>query len=1004
MTRRAPPSPACVMIGPAGAGKSAALAASGATMIADTPGRLMAPGPQRAVDREEWQALVAGLSKVQPQPHGVVVVLGIDMLLRPAGDGQTLAPQLVAIRQRLDDLGRAFGADLPVWILFTKADLVPGFTAFMGGLGEAARRGIWGTADASTHGFEALAKRLSAELTDRLQEEPDPSARIAIFGFPQHFAALREPVAEVVRHLFGTAAGKNGTNPRPRGIYFGSTLEGGFFLRDLLTGLIPARENLAAGQGRHVELLGRVARAAMVVAALGLTGAFAASYVSNSALVADVDRAIDEASFGAAILAEQRVGDTRIEQVAGVLTALRALPTGYGDPDTAPSFIEGFGLSQREKLSAAAGAAYDRALERLLRSRLTLAVEQAVQENVADPVRLYEPLKTYLMLGHEAPSVDEELIVAWFVRDWEENHFPGPHNSDGRRELEAHLRAMLAFSRSRGPAYELDRPIVEAAQRSLSRIDLAEFAWALVQSGSYGARLSDFAIAERGGPQAAMVFEDREGADLADLSVPGAFTWSGFNSFLLPALATVAQRVTADQWIMGAGGQQVGVEDQLHRLGPALLDRYGREFLAAWNSLFDRLKLRALTEDRPDYAALRAAAGPTSPLRMLIEAIAAETALSRGPREGEARALSGLDEAAMMQGLSRIGIDYGGAKSQNRAGAAFASSSAQQPGANIEAQFRPFQALVEGIPRQRPIDALIQNLGDVHQSLLFAANTPSQAERAKANLQLQVHNLRANASRLPRQLAVMINQAANEFESDVAQSSVAQLSRLLETSVTRPCNAIVADAYPFARGSQRDVPMADFVRLFAPGGEFERFFVQNLAPLADISGQRWRWKEDSRMGRELSEDTLRSFEQAARIREAFFPPGAGANPTMEITFTPFSLHSDADLALLDVNGQIVQTRRTGNTPSTITWPDSRAIGGVALSLTPEMPGRIASMRFDGPWALMRLFDAGTIGREGDLMRVQFVIGGRDVAYTVRPGGSDAEVFTSFADFRCPEGL
>jgi type VI secretion system protein ImpL len=49
----------------------------------------------------------------------------------------------------------------------------------------------------------------------------------------------------------------------------------------------------------------------------------------------------------------------------------------------------------------------------------------------------------------------------------------------------------------------------------------------------------------------------------------------------------------------------------LLRLGPEMLTRYGNDFVAAWNRVFDRLKFKPLAADKPQYLALSAAASPT---------------------------------------------------------------------------------------------------------------------------------------------------------------------------------------------------------------------------------------------------------------------------------------------------------------------------------------------------------------------------------------------------------
>ena len=313
--------------------------------------------------------------------------------------------------------------------------------------------------------------------------------------------------------------------------------------------------------------------------------------------------------------------------------------------------------------------------------------------------------------------------------------------------------------------------------------------------------------------------------------------------------------------------------------------------------------------------------------------------------------------------------------------------------------------MVGGSVGQRPIDVLVQNFHNIYQSLLLAADMPSQSDRINAKFQLQISSLRANASRLPKALARMVQAAADDFEGDAAETSIAQLNQMLEETVTRPCEEVIANRFPFADSGTEDLPMADFAKLFAPGGVIDRFFAQNLAFLVDVSGEDWEWNQDTSLGRQLSKSALKEFQLAAEIRDVFFPLG-GSVPSINISFLPFSLHGDADMALLEVNGQVVQSYQTGNTPGMVTWPGEMSSSGSAnLNLTPELPGRESGIRFDGPWSLKRLLDAGSVTRSGDNLEARFVIGGRDVAYTIQIGTSgNPFALPAFSGFSCPKAL
>src|SRR5262249_32795432 len=150
------------------------------------------------------------------------------------------------------------------------------------------------------------------------------------------------------------------------------------------------------------------------------------------------------------------------------------------------------------------------------------------------------------------------------------------------------------------------------------------------------------------------------------------------------------------------------------------------------------------------------------------------------------------------------------------------------PGANIQAYFRAYQQLVDGEPGKKPIDALIQNLYEIYQTLYVAANDASQTERATANLPIQIASLRRNASRLPPPLAKMMENAVADFEGDAADSTLSQLNQELSSEVTRTCQDVTANRFPFAADSERDVPIADFAKLFAPNGVIDHFFSEKL--------------------------------------------------------------------------------------------------------------------------------------------------------------------------------
>lgn len=1084
-----------VIIGPPGAGKTtalknsglkwpnldengvAAIAGTGGTrycdwwfseeaVLIDTAGRYTTQDSDETVDKKSWLSFLELLKKNRPQRpiNGVIVAISVEDLLKLSDD--ELATHSAAIRSRLLEINKELKVDFPVYALFTKADLLSGFMEYFGNFTPTRRNKVWGCTFQTTDRkanmirevpaeFDALVKRLSDEVTDRMHEEPDPVSRIAIFGFPEQFALLKSKVGLFLTQIFEES--RYQANANLRGFYFASGTQEGtaidqvlgvmsrsfgrtgdqgalsgkgksFFLNGLLKDVMFAEAGWVGFDFKAVRRTAIIrygSIAVLLLVSTGLLSAWGWSFWNNRELIASVDRAVDGYhANGEEELSATSLSDPDLLQVAGLLQQLRDMPVGYGNRNAGTPLGETFGLSQRERLVAASKTSYRHALERMFRSRLILRLERQIETfmNQNDSLAVYETLKVYLMLGGKAPKVDRDLIIAWMAQDWELVSYPGPQNKQARQELAQHLRAMLELDVAQRPSFELNGPLIESAQRALARMNMADQAYALVKSAAYSANIEDFNVAFRGGPDSQLVFETVDGSDFNDLRVPMMYTYAGFHQFFLEQLAAVAEKLEAEQWVLGEFGEQTAIGEQFKRLGPALLNKYAKEFQAEWKKVLDNIKLRPLSADKPSYSSLAAASSPTSPILSLFEAIKTETELTKdvdesgsagGVLAGEIGSEIGEEAAALAlhrvrsraRGLSSIGLNVIARKSQNRAGSSGSGSGATRiPGANIESLFKPYKDLFYGQSGQRAADALVASLYEVYKNLVAMATNPSQAELANNNLQLQVANLRASASRLPRPLARMINSAVNDFEGDAANTSLAQLNQMLASTVTRVCRQVVNNRYPFSRGSSRDVPMGDFARLFAPNGIIDRFFAQNLASYADLSGKDWKWKQDSRLGRELSRSTIREFQRASEIRDAFFAQG-GSMPAVNLTISHHALHGEVESALLNVNGQVLQTQQVGNLPLAINWPGSLGAGSVRLDLAPEFVGRSSTINIEGPWAFMRMVASGSPKKKGDIIQVTYPVGGRYAAYKVRVGSVKNPFYlNALSSFKCPSGL
>lgn len=277
-----------LMIGPPGAGKTTALLNSGLTfpggadrvrglggtrncdwffsnraVLLDTAGRYTVEDE----DREEWTAFLEMLAEHRPERpiNGVLVAVPLpDLVGGPAAEVDAHADR---VRARIDELTETLGVRAPVYVLFTKADLVQGFTEFFGDLGREQRQQVWGATldieedgssahDDTSDGARAAFEREFDTLTEALL--PHRNARLArptgreerrrIYVFPLEMAAARERLARFVAGVFGADAFKEG--PAFRGFYLTSGTQEGAPI-DRVIGTIAGRFGLPASPVQH---------------------------------------------------------------------------------------------------------------------------------------------------------------------------------------------------------------------------------------------------------------------------------------------------------------------------------------------------------------------------------------------------------------------------------------------------------------------------------------------------------------------------------------------------------------------------------------------------------------------------------------------------------------------------------------------------------------------------------------------------------------------------------
>jgi type VI secretion system protein ImpL len=820
-----------------------------------------------------------------------------------------------------------------------------------------------------------------------------------------------------------------------------------YFLTRLLRDVVFPEAGLAGFNLRGERRIRWVQRAAIGLAAAVLvlmTAAWWVSYRHNRDYLALVGSQFDEIKRQVSAVQGGAKGDLAV--LLPTLTRVHTLSETVVNPDGSVPWSYRFGLYQGGKLAAASRAAYRRMLQDTFLPVLTTYLEQSLGRDAAGAQPdTYETLKTYVML-YDPGHFDPQAAWGWYESRAAEL-LPGADPSE-QKALKAHFDMLY----QRGwvePTVARNDAVLAQARSTVARDPLAKRVYQRLKRES-APELRDFTVVDRVGPKAMLVFE-RVSHEPLTKGVPGFYTKDGYYRQFMKRLDTVAAQLAEEEtWVMGTGrSAAAGLVS-----GPGVAESVRRLYLEDYRNIWRRfINDIALTKDRDLTRIIdvtRTLSGPDSPLKALVKAFDRETTLSVPP-EGEP-GLAGTVAGKAQEYTTRARQIMTGAS-----GDALAKTM-------VDDQFEDIHRLAAG--PTPPVDGLIQQLNDFYQVMVAAktaldtaqqppgpesstklrAEAARQPEPVRDMLQGLVERGTGEVARIVRQRQLEELQKASEkkveeerqtrerkseeerqarekkvAEERLAREKKAEEERLarekkateirqtreridaeLRSQVAEFCVRAIDGRYPFVRSSPRDVTPEDFSRLFAPGGLLDSFFQKQLAPHVDTTRKPWRFREPQ-MG---SSSALVEFQRAQVIRDVFFR-GGGTTPSIQLEFKPLEMDASIQKFTLDVDGKLVRYAHGPQVPVRVQFPGPSGRSQVRVSISPPARSGSSGLKFEGPWALFRMFDDVKIEQTSQYERFIATINveGRRAEFEILASSvRNPFRLPELSQFRCPVAL
>jgi len=942
-------------------------------VLIDTAGRYTTQDSHKVIDSSAWEGFLNLLKKHRRRRpiNGAIIAISLQQLLTQSEEERIKHAN--TIRNRIDELMEKLEIRFPVYLMFTKCDLVSGFSEFFEDLNKDDREQVWGISlpnapqQTESPDFSALSgeyrnmiKRLYDRVLWRVHQERDVKRRAAIQGFPLQMENLDSIINQFVQQTF--IKNRYRFQPYLRGVYFTSGTQDGTpidrlmssvavsygFSRDAVTPALQQGKSYFLGQlFRDVifpesELVGsnlkyekiikwgkRTAYAGMAAIIATMSIIWADSFVRNEGYMQQVAAHVEEYKTAKV---KYNALSSNIQTTLPTLNALAQASQVY-DQEAHP-WLSTLGMYD-SNVDDAANSAYHTQLKQLFQPKLVSYIERHLSRGHGGG-DLYNSFRTYVMFN-KLEHMDRQLVLNWFTERWAKE-FEG--EATKRKALTAHLTTLLSLELE--PA-KLNPRMLSSTRNLLLRVPTAQRAYQRIRTDP--TYTQKFDLLNEFGESVRKTYVTTP-AVLNALSIPVLFTKEGYDAIDFSPESNVIASIVNEKWLFSDSedAKVDFIKDDLDEVSKKVKEHYLAEYKTHWEKVYDALAINQLKDLSHANDVLNYFIDPVySPLLSILHTASNHTQLT-----------------------NPLVADLADDHQQGTSGKIAALAASKTDWTKVDKAFRELNVMLrESSKNPAPVNAVLLKISELQAFVNEIALAPDPAKKsfeiAKSRYQNGTGNaissLQAFANKSPEPIQRWLNSLANETWKVILQAAHQHINAEWKTNVYQPYRQGLANRYPLKTSADDELALHDFVAFFKPGGTIDAFHQAYVKPfISTRNGWKNRAIDGHHLG--LSQKTINQIRKALSIKNIYFRNNAEI-PSLTFQLKPHTMAKTDARFILELGEKRIAYSHGPKLWKTLSWAGDDEHNRVRI-IFEDLDEVQHSTTFEGPWAWFRLLSQSTL--------------------------------------------